>query len=45
MGDLEDVPGSWLRIGTALAVALTWGVNQWAEDLLSLLFSVYLTFQ
>ena len=28
MGDLEEVPGSWLWIGTVLAIVLTWGVNQ-----------------
>ena len=25
--------GSWLWIGIVLAVALTWGVNHWTEDL------------
>ena len=39
--------GSWLQIGIASAVALTWGVNHQTEDLplcLSL-FSVYPPFQ
>ena len=25
VGDLEDFPGSWLRIGTAQAIVVTWG--------------------
>ena len=33
MRDIEEVPGSWLQIGTALAVAATWGVNHLMEDL------------
>ena len=33
VGDLEEVPGSWLHIGSAPAVVLTWGVNQQMEDL------------
>ncbi|XP_051688083.1 protein archease isoform X2 [Oryctolagus cuniculus] len=33
VGDLEEAPGSWLRIDTALAVAVNWGVNQWMEYL------------
>ena len=33
MGDPEEAPGSWLRIGIVSAVALTWGVNHRTEDL------------
>ena len=32
MGDLEEVPGSWLQIPTTLAVVVTWGVNYQMED-------------
>ena len=34
--------GSWLWIGIASAVALTWGVNQWMEDLPLCLSSLYI---
>ena len=41
VGELEEVPGSWLWIGTAPAVALTWGVNHQMEYLpLCLSFSL-----
>ena len=33
VGDPEEAPVSWLRIGSAPAVAVTWGVNRWTEDL------------
>ena len=33
MRDPEEAPGSWFRIGSALAIAATWGVNPWIEDL------------
>ena len=33
MGDPQKVPGSWLQIGSALAIAAIWGANQWMEDL------------
>ena len=36
VGDLKDVPGSWLGMGAALAVMDTWGVNHRTEDLLCL---------
>ena len=46
VGDPEESSGSWIQINTTLAIAVTWAVNQWMEDLsLSPLFSVYLTFQ
>ena len=46
VGYLEEVLGSWLRIGIASAIALIWGVIHQKEDLpLSLLLSVYLTYQ
>ena len=32
-GHLEEVPGSWLWIGTAPAIVITWVVNHWMEDL------------
>ena len=32
-GDPEEAPGSWLRIGSALAIAATWGVNQQMDEL------------
>lgn len=28
-----DEASSWLRAGTASAVTVTWGLNQWVEDL------------
>ena len=34
--------GSWLWIGSAPAVALTWGVNHWIEDLPLCLSSLYI---
>ena len=44
MGDLEEAPGFWLWIGSALAVAVTWGVNHWMEDLLlSISSSLYIS--
>ena len=43
VGDLEDSPGSWLRIGAAPAIAVTWGVNHRTEDLsLCLSSSLYI---
>ena len=33
MGDSEEVPSSWLWIGSAPAVAVTWGVNHRTGDL------------
>ena len=33
MGEMEEITGSWLRIGAVPAVALTWGVNHRTEDL------------
>ena len=33
---------SWLRIGIALAVAASWGVNHWTEDLPLYLSSLYI---
>ena len=33
VGYPEEVPGSWLWLGIALAVAVTWGVDHWTEDL------------
>ena len=33
MGDQEEAPGSWLRIGVAPAVAAIWGVSQLKEGL------------
>ena len=33
VGDLEEVPSSWLQIGTAPVVVLTWGVNHQTKDL------------
>ena len=33
IGDLEEIPGSWLRIGAAPAVAVNWGMNHPMEDL------------
>lgn len=35
MGDSE-VPGSWLQLGSVLAVSTIWEVNQQIEDLFSL---------
>ena len=35
MGDPEEAPGSWRGIGSALAIAVTWGVINQVEDLLS----------
>ena len=32
VGDLEEAPGSWLRIGAAPAIVAIWGVNQQMED-------------
>ena len=44
VGDLEEAPGSWPRIGSTPAVVATWGVNHQMEDLpLCLLLSVYLS--
>ena len=34
--------GSWLQIGIASAIALTWGVNHWTEDLPLCLSSLYI---
>ena len=34
--------GSWLRIGIASAIALTWGVNHQTEDLPLCLSSLYI---
>ena len=34
--------GSWLRISIVLAIALTWRVNQWTEDLPLCLSSLYI---
>ena len=46
VGDPGDVPGSWLQMGTALAVAFTWAVNQQTKDFpLCLFSSLFLTFQ
>ena len=36
--DQEEAPGSWLRIGAALAVAAIWGMKQQKEDLSLCLF-------
>ena len=36
--------GSWLLIGIALAIALTWGVNHQMEDLPLCLSSLYIAF-
>lgn len=33
MGDLKEIPGSWLWANAALAVAVIWKVNQQKEDL------------
>ena len=32
MGDPDEAPGSWLQISSALAIVVTWGVNQQMED-------------
>ena len=41
MGDPEEALGSWLQIGSALAVAAAWGVIQLMDDLpLGLFLSV-----
>ena len=45
VGDPEEAPGSWLWIGTALAIAVAWRVNHQMEGFFSLLLSVYLTLQ
>nr|XP_051706129.1 uncharacterized protein LOC127492053 isoform X2 [Oryctolagus cuniculus] len=46
VGDPEEAPGSWLRIGTALAIVAIWGVNHQMEDLsFSLCLSVILPFK
>ena len=45
MGDLEEAPDSWLRIGLALAIVTAWGVNQRKDLPLCLFLSVYLTFR
>ena len=45
VGDLEEAPGSWLRIGTALAVVANWGVNHRMEDLSASPLYVTLTFK
>ena len=34
--------GSWLGIGIASAIVLTWGVNQWTEDLTLCLSFLYI---
>ena len=33
VGDPEEVIGSWIRIGTASAIALTYGLNHGTENL------------
>ena len=33
VGHPEEVPGSWLQIGIASAIALSWGLNLWTEHL------------
>ena len=33
MGDLEEAPGSWLQISSALAIVAIWGVNKRMEYL------------
>ena len=33
VGDLKEIPGSWLWIGAAAAVMVTWGMNHWMGDL------------
>ena len=46
VGDLEEAPGSWIRIGSAPVVAAIWQVTQWKGAIpLSLLLSMYLTSQ
>ena len=49
VGELEEAPDSWLRIGAAPAIVANWGVNHYMEDLslsLPLLsLSVTLTFK
>ena len=40
VGDLEEAPGSWLRIDAALAIVAIWGVNQRMEDSLCLYLSL-----
>ena len=43
VGDLEEEPGSWLRIGTAPAIVFIWGVNHLMEELpLCLSSSLYI---
>ena len=42
LGDLEEAPGSWLWIGSALAIVAGWGVNHWTEDLLLCLSYLYI---
>ena len=42
LGDPEQSPGSCLQIGSAPAVAATWGMNHWTEDLPLCLFSLYI---
>ena len=43
MEDPEEIPGSWLRIGIASAVALTCGVNHRTQDLPLCLSSLYIS--
>lgn len=46
LGDSDAAPGSWLQPGSALTIAVTWGVDQRMEGLsvsLSLPLSVTLT--
>ena len=43
MEDLEEVPSSWLQIGSALAITAIWGVNQQME-VLSLFFLFFFNF-
>ena len=41
VGDPEEAPGSWLWIGTAPAIGVTWGVNLRTENI-PLLSSLYI---
>ena len=36
MGDPKETPGSWVQMGSALAIVAAWRVNQQKKDLLCL---------
>lgn len=40
VGNLDRVPGPWLKHGPALAFVVIWGVNQYMEDLSVSLFVI-----